>query len=108
MVKRHLKGDLLWAISISDTFSASANVWDQELNSPVVEWLNKGLTVDSHLGQFFGVRKCLEGESNSPAAERLNKGVTALSPTRGRDAWAYLNLNARILRCVYFVYRGLT
>eukprot|EP00959_Pyramimonas_sp_CCMP1952_P005001 104787-Pyramimonas_sp.AAC.2 len=36
-----------------------------ELNSPVVEWLNRGLMDNPQLGHFFGVRKYLRGEMNS-------------------------------------------
>eukprot|EP00976_Prorocentrum_cordatum_P089218 1187639-Prorocentrum_minimum.AAC.6 len=46
-----------------------------ELISPVVKWHLKGLTDNSQLGHFLGVRKYSGGELNSPVVEWLNKGL---------------------------------
>eukprot|EP00959_Pyramimonas_sp_CCMP1952_P433139 9069975-Pyramimonas_sp.AAC.1 len=55
-----------------------------------------GLTDDSQLWHFFGVRNYLGGEVNSPVVEWLNKGLkmTVSSPTdppggcAGGEGWA--------------------
>eukprot|EP00959_Pyramimonas_sp_CCMP1952_P301854 6315955-Pyramimonas_sp.AAC.1 len=53
-----------------------------ELNSPVVDWLNRGLMDNSQLWHFFGANNDLGGELNSPVVEWVKKGsMSASSPS---------------------------
>eukprot|EP00959_Pyramimonas_sp_CCMP1952_P376513 7886413-Pyramimonas_sp.AAC.2 len=65
------------------SFSVSVKKSGGELNSPVVESLNKGLMDNPRLWRFFSVRKYLRGELYSAVVEWVNKGLTAVwSPRR--------------------------